>query len=67
MDNQSMIAAIDEEIARLQQVRSLLGAGGFPGPSKGKTKRKWVMSAEARAKISAAQRKRWAAQKKGAK
>jgi hypothetical protein len=67
MDNQSIIAAIDEEIARLQQVRSLLGGGGFPGPFKGKTKRKWVMSAEARERIAAAQRKRWAAQKKAAK
>jgi hypothetical protein len=63
-----IIAAVDEEIARLHQVRSILaGGGGFPGPFKKTARKKRVLSAEARAKIAAAQRKRWAAQKKAAK
>jgi hypothetical protein len=67
MDTKSIIAAVDEEIARLQQVRSMLGGGGFPGPFKKTAPKKRVMSAEARERIAAAQRKRWAAQKKAAK
>jgi hypothetical protein len=67
MDNKSMVTAIDDEIARLKQVRSLLGGGGFPGPFKAKKRAKRFMSTEARARIAAAQRKRWAAQKKAAK
>jgi hypothetical protein len=70
MDN--ILAAIDEEIARLQKVRSLLSTnsgvtvprkrGRKPGATVKKTKR--VLSPEARAKIAAAQKRRWAAQKK---
>ena len=56
MDNQSIVAAIDEEIARLQQARRILGGGGFPGPFKNETRRKRVLSAEARERIAAAQR-----------
>lgn len=55
------IATIDAEISRLQQARKLLA---------GKTRTrggKHVMSAEARARISAAQKKRWAQRKKAAK
>jgi hypothetical protein len=67
MDNK-IIAAVDEEIARLQQVRSILaGGGGFPGPFKKRRGGKRTLSAEARERIAAAQRKRWAAQKKAAK
>jgi hypothetical protein len=67
MDTRSIIAAVDEEIARLRQVRSMLSGGGFPGPFKKKTGAKRVMSAEARERIAAAQRKRWAKQKRAAK
>jgi hypothetical protein len=67
MGTQTIIAAVDEEIARLQQVRSVLGGGGFPRPFKKSARKKRFLSAEARAKIAAAQRKRWAAQKKAAK
>ena len=67
MDNQSIIAAIDEEIARLQQVRSILGGGGSGSASITKKKVKRKLSPEARERIAAAQRKRWAAQKKAAK
>lgn len=66
MDTKSIIAAVDEEIARLQKVRSILGGGGFPGPFKKKRGGKRVLSAEARERIAAAQRKRWAALKRPA-
>jgi hypothetical protein len=70
----SVIAQIDAEIARLNQVRSLLvSSGNTPGTArngrstkaaaKGTTRRKRVLSPEARKRIAEAQRKRWAAQK----
>lgn len=63
-----IIAAIDEELARLLQVRSILaGGGGFPGPFKAKARKRRVLSPEARERIAAAQRKHWAAQKRAAK
>ena len=73
-----IVAALDEEIGRLQQVRSLLAgtkgnvaqaATSFAyGANHAKNPRKKRhMSAEARERIAAAQRKRWAAQKKAAK
>lgn len=67
MDTQSIIAAVDQEIARLQQVRAILSGGGGGVPSPFRLRRKRVLSPEARAKIAAAQRKRWAAQKRAAK
>lgn len=54
-----LIAALDAEIERLQQARSLL-AGLTATPKK----KRAVMSAEGRARISAAMKKRWAAAKK---
>jgi hypothetical protein len=70
----SVIAQIDAEIDRLNQVRSLLvGAGktsvaGHNGrarkaAAKTGARRKRVLSPEARKRIADAQRKRWAAQK----
>jgi hypothetical protein len=67
MDLKSIVADIDAEISRLQQVRRLLagtpsasGKGSrTTGAVLGRGKRK-KMSAAARAKISAAQKKRWA-------
>ena len=59
-----LLAGVDEEIARLQQVRALLAGGGV---GVGNAKKKRNMSAEARKRIGDAQRKRWAAQKKAAK
>jgi hypothetical protein len=74
----SIVAQIDAEIARLNQVRTLLtGIGKAPVkvtvpkaknvPAKRKAAKKRVLSAEARKKIADAQRKRWAAQKAKAK
>lgn len=75
----SVIAQIDAEIARLNQVRSLLSSAGRTSTathngrakksavkSTGKRKRR-VLSADARRRIAEAQRKRWAAQKARAK
>jgi hypothetical protein len=72
-----IVAALDDEISRLQQVRSLLtgtkgnlthAATSFAfGANSGKPHKKRHLSAEARERIAAAQRKRWAAQKKAAK
>jgi len=57
MNPDQVIAAIDTEINRLQQARKLLTGTET-------RKRKYILSAEARARISAAQKKRWAQQKK---
>jgi selenocysteine lyase/cysteine desulfurase len=64
-----ILASIDSEISVLKQARALLtgtsnGTHRAAHPAK---KRKWTMSAEAREKIAAAQRARWAKQKKAAK
>ena len=74
MANDSILALIDAEIARLTQVRSLLAGAGKVAPivterknkktpAKAKTRKTRVLSPEARKRIADAQRKRWAAQK----
>jgi hypothetical protein len=78
MATKEMIAALDEEISRLQMARKLLAGETAPQPAaKGKKSvaapaeaepaPKRVLSEEARERIAAAQRKRWAAAKKAAK
>lgn len=69
-----ILAAIDEEISRLKQVRSLLasdrGGRASSGRKRGRPAKKAVrrkMSAEGRKRIAAAQRARWAKQKAAAK
>lgn len=68
----SVLALIDAEIARLTQVRSLLAGAGKvatpvterkPKKAPAKTKKRRVLSPEARKRIADAQKKRWAAQK----
>ena len=73
MSINNILAEIDAEIVRLEKVRSLLA------PTAGKTKKagkkavpvvkkkRFRMSSEGRAKIAAAQRKRWAEQRKNEK
>jgi hypothetical protein len=69
-----VVAEIDREISRLQQAKELLTGTvvkrgpGRPGRPAGSTnsKPRRVLSAAARAKIAAAQRARWAKQKKSA-
>lgn len=78
MANKEVVAAIDKEIARLQQARDILaGSGDEEEAPRGRavakqvTKRrvgrpagtKRVLSPEARKRIADAQKKRWAAQK----
>lgn len=73
----SILAQIDSEIARLNQVRALLSSAGrvsttsaagrtHAAPAK-KARKKHVLSPEARKRIADAQRKRWAAQRAKAK
>lgn len=82
MSESKLLSLIDEEIARLQKVRSLLevaGSAGSGSPSirsgrkaikqlsakqRSAPRSKRKMSPEGRARIAAAQKKRWAALKK---
>jgi hypothetical protein len=61
MNTPEVMAAIDAEISRLQQARKLLSGSAATHGSK------HVISAEGRARISAAMKKRWAARKKAGK
>jgi len=72
---ESIVALIDEEIAKLTQIRTLLatttgstsykvvGPKGKKALAAAKGKKRRVLSPEARKRIADAQRKRWAAQK----
>ena len=67
---ESILNEIDAEIARLQEVKKLLSSAGVESGKKstaGKKRSKRKLSPDARERIAAAQRKRWAAQKKSAK
>ena len=66
MSREQIIAAIDEEIGRLHQVRKLLqsSSGTLTIGSAVKIHKERVLSPEARQRISAAQKRRWAKQKK---
>jgi hypothetical protein len=82
MDTQAIIASLDKEIVRLQQARAILAAAASVngaasikrGPGRPKkaasvvapTKRKGI-SPEARERIAAAQKARWAKVRKAAK
>lgn len=75
MDVSALLTQIDSEINRLQQARAaLLAINGAPakrGPGRPKGTRQKAaaktrtLSPEAKARIAAAQKKRWAAVKKG--
>jgi hypothetical protein len=75
MGSQSIIAAIDKEIARLRDVRKVLARNGkLAEPKRGsktgvasKKMAKRKLSPEARERIAQAQRKRWAAVRKANK
>jgi hypothetical protein len=73
LNTKEILEHINSEISRLQQVRALLqGAtnghkkASVSGSSAPKVKGKRVLSVEARKKIAAAQRRRWAKAKKAA-
>jgi hypothetical protein len=58
-----IIIAIDAEISRLRQVRNLLAGTNSTGT---RNRKRGTLSAEGRAHIVAAQKKRWAQKKKRA-
>jgi hypothetical protein len=70
MNREQIIAAINDEILRLEQVRKLLQAGTgqrlIPGVAAKTAKKKRILSPEARQRIAAAQKRRWAKQKAAA-
>jgi hypothetical protein len=62
---QVQLAKVTEAMADIQQRLGNVAAGGVPGPvGKVTRKRRHRISAEGRARIAEAQRKRWAAMKK---
>jgi len=66
MTREELLAAVDEEISRLEKVRDLLQTSGgsrIASSFGNKPRKKRVLSADARARIAAAQRRRWAKQK----
>jgi hypothetical protein len=70
MSIENVLSEIDTEIARLEQVRNLLTDTGArklakTSAAKGRGKKR-TLSAEGRARIAAAQKKRWAAKKRAA-
>lgn len=69
METKGILAEIDTEIRRLEQVRAILtgkdGRSGTKVPTAGRKKRR--LSPEARARIAAAQKARWAKIKKTSK
>jgi len=65
MNTSELLSSIDSELAVLREVRALLIGKDAPFPFR--TKRKHHMSADARARIAEAQRRRWAKQKRAAK
>jgi hypothetical protein len=69
MGSTAIIAAIDKELARLYEVRSALlkreNNTKKQALSSGGTARRRKLSAAGRARIAEAQRKRWAAARKG--
>jgi len=67
MTRDEIVVAIDEEISRLEKVRSLLqGSTGSKLFSSGLTgiRKKRYLSPEARKRIADAQKRRWAKQRK---
>lgn len=72
MSREQILSAIDDEISKLQQARKLLQSSGGSKLVSGlssngrKTRARRTLSPEARARIAAAQKRRWAKQKKEA-
>jgi hypothetical protein len=62
MEATALIAAIDDEIARLTRARNLL-SGRETVIARSSAPKRRKLSAEARKRIADAQRRRWAAQK----
>jgi len=70
METTQILAAIDAEIQRLQQARIILSGSAKSAAKRvaaSRTPKKRHLSPEARAKIAAAQKARWAKAKKATK
>lgn len=68
MDTTQLVSALDAELDILHQVKALLSGTTSGVARRGRPpKKKRVLSAEARARIAAAQKRRWAKQKAAAK
>jgi hypothetical protein len=78
MDTKEIISQLDTEIARLQEVKSILSATTTTKAKRGRPNKasitviapvsaKRILSPEARARIAAAQKARWAKVKKAKK
>jgi hypothetical protein len=72
MSQNDILTLIDADIAHLKQARALLAGADKRGPGRPKStaakpKQKGKISPEGRARIAAAQKARWAKQKKAAK
>jgi hypothetical protein len=66
MQINDIVVALDSEILHLQQVKALLSGSTTNGKTPSAPK-KHHLSAEARARIAAAQKKRWAKVKRASK
>jgi hypothetical protein len=64
MTRQALLGAIDSELGRLQAARAILINGTT---HRGTHRAKRILSADARKRISDAQKRRWAKQKRAAK
>jgi hypothetical protein len=67
METADILAALDEEIRRLQQAKTILTDHSKTATSSRSLRKKRHLSPEARAKIAAAQKARWAKAKKATK
>ena len=71
MDRQAIIAAIDEELGKLERAKALLTSSNsgtlLNKTATGKPGKKRILSPEARQRIANAQKKRWAKQRKQTK
>jgi len=69
MNKSNVLALIDAEIERLQRARQILSSNNGLGRGRvfaGGPRKRRRMSAEAKRRISLAQKKRWAARKRAA-
>jgi hypothetical protein len=62
MNTVHIVAALDKEIARLNQVKALLAE--LSNGVRSAARNNWAMSTEGRKRVAAAQRKRWAKAKR---
>jgi hypothetical protein len=67
VNTSKLVSELDKEINRLREARNLLAADTSSSRRTRKPGKKRVLTAEARAKMAAAQKRRWAAYRKKSK